>query len=264
MEKVKCKCKLCGDYFDDKDMSEEHYPARSVGNNDIVKLDLINLFDSVNNKELRKNVLSEVSSGGDASNIISDYFDNELATSVYPNGRTARTLCEKCNNFLGKYDKAYLKFFNLDGDAKKIKGFSQTTKLHIIKSIFGKFLSIPEAQNEEFDFINFLSNKSETVYSGKWKIYFVKRDFSTDLMGYKDIQTGKIAFDEGVVYELSDDKFIFNLLNFSKHECYPMTNIFDILKKSYTLIEGVGDIGGYHGQVMMSHLFNFDAGADIE
>lgn len=34
-------------------------------------------------------------------------------------------------------------------------------------------------------------------------------------MGMKDIRTGKITFDEGVVYEMSDDKFIFQSNEFS-------------------------------------------------
>ena len=72
----------------------------------------------------------------------------------------------------------------------------------------------------------------------------------------KDIRTGKITFDKGVVYELSDDKFIFNLMNFPKHSCFEMTNLFDILKKNYKLVEGVGESGGYHAQVFMSSIFN--------
>lgn len=32
------KCKLCGEFFNDKELSEEHYPARSVGNEDVVTL----------------------------------------------------------------------------------------------------------------------------------------------------------------------------------------------------------------------------------
>ena len=95
-----------------------------------------------------------------------------------------------------------------------------------------------------------------TVYNGTWSVYFVKRNFSSDLMGMKDIRTGKITFDEGVVYEMSDDKFIFNLMNFPKHSCFEMTNLFDILKKNYKLIEGVGENGGYHAQVFMSSLFS--------
>lgn len=60
-----------------------------------------------------------------------------------------------------------------------------------------------------------------------------------------------IEFDEGVVYELSDDKFIFNLMNFKKHDCFEMTNIFSILDKKYTVIDGVGETGGYHAQILM-------------
>ena len=85
-------------------------------------------------------------------------------------------------------------------------------------------------------------------------MYFVKRDFSSDIMGLKDIDTGKIEFDEGIVYELSDDKFIFNLMNFEKHTCFKMNNIFDILDKDYKLIKGVGSNDGYHAQMLLSRL----------
>lgn len=249
------KCRLCGEYFDDKEMSEEHYPARSVGNEDIVALNITKMFDSFQSKEMHERVMNKLSSGESFEQISGDIFDNELAESLYPDGRTARTLCRKCNTFLGKYDEAYLKFFSLDGEPKAIKGFSKKTKFYIIKSILGKFLSIPEAMNEEFDFLDFLKDESERVYSGKWKIYFVKRDLSSDLMGMKDIGTGKIEFDEGVVYELSDDKFIYNLMNFEKHSCFEMTNLFDILHKNYSLVKGVGDDGGYHAQILMTRLF---------
>lgn len=74
------------------------------------------------------------------------------------------------------------------------------------------------------------------------------------ILEMKDIGTGINTFDEGVVYELSDDKFIFNLINFPKHACFEMTNIFDITKKNYKLVEGVGKSGGYHAQVLMSRL----------
>ena len=46
MKKDKVKCKLCGGFFNDEEMSEEHYPARSVGNEDIFALDLLKMFDS--------------------------------------------------------------------------------------------------------------------------------------------------------------------------------------------------------------------------
>lgn len=41
-----------------------------------------------------------------------------------------------------------------------------------------------------------------------------------------------------------------------KHSCFEMTNLFDILKKNYKLVEGVGESGGYHAQVFMSSLFS--------
>lgn len=49
---------------------------------------------------------------------------------------------------------------------------------------------------------------------------------------------------------------MFNLMNFPKHSCFEMTNLFDILKKNYKLVEGVGESGGYHAQVFMSSLFS--------
>lgn len=74
------------------------------------------------------------------------------------------------------------------------------------------------------------------------------------MTGLGDIGTGKLIFDEGVVYQLSDERFIFNLMNFPKYDCFEMTNFFDILNKSYSLIEGVGENGGYNAQIMMSRL----------
>lgn len=212
LDTTKFKCKLCGNYYSNEEMSKEHYPAHSVGNEDIVALDIIKMVDSFQSKEMRTEISKRLSTGESADIILGDIFDTQLSKPLYPTGRTARTLCRKCNTFLGKYDVAYLKFFSLDGEAKRIKGFSGGTKLQIIKSIFGKFLSMPETENEEFDFLDFLKDESLTEYSGKWKLYFIKRDFSCDLFGLKDIGTGKADFDEGVVYELSDDKFIYNLM----------------------------------------------------
>ena len=78
-------------------------------------------------------------------------------------------------------------------------------------------------------------------------------------MCLSDIQTGKIDWDldgKKIVYELSDDKFIFNLLNFQKHDEFIMNNIFDILG-TYTLIEGCHDAsGGYHGQMALARVFS--------
>lgn len=256
MEDNKIKCKLCNTYFDYSKMSEEHYPAKSVGNDDIVAIDIVKMLDFFLEKDTTKYINKRIISEENFQEIICDIFDNELSESIYPKGRTARTLCRKCNTFLGTFDEAYLKFFSKDGDPKDIKGFNCKTKIKIIKSIFGKFLSIPEAYDEDFDFVDFVRDDSLETYNGEWKLYFVRRNFNSDFMGFKNIETGKLIFDEGIVYELSDDKFIFNLLNFEKHECFKMNNIFEILNKNYTIIDGVGDDGGYHAQILMSNLFD--------
>jgi hypothetical protein len=248
------RCKLCGMLFADSEMSEEHYPARSVGNNDVVGINIVAMFDMLMSKETMSNISEQMQKGNSLESITEGIFDKELAIPLFPKGRTLKTLCRTCNTFLGKYDEAYLKFFSLDGNPEKIKGFQQQTKLQVIKSIFGKFLSVPEAKDESFDFIDFVKDASVAGYIGKWKLFFVRRTFNSDIIGFKDIGTGRANFDEGVVYELSDEKFIFNLMNFEKHSCYEMTNIFDILNKSYSLVDGVGKYGGYHAQILISRL----------
>ena len=40
------RCRLCGNYYSDSDMCEEHYPARNTGNQDVVAVDLGKMFDS--------------------------------------------------------------------------------------------------------------------------------------------------------------------------------------------------------------------------
>lgn len=250
------KCKLCGKICSEDEISEEHYPARNTGNEDIVKFDISKMFDTLLSEETRNRIFSRLKGGEPFEEIAGDIFDKELSEPLYPDGRTAKTLCRSCNTFLGKYDEAYLKFFNANGDPKKIKGFQPNTKYQIIKAIYAKFLSVPEAKDEEFDFVDFIKDSNSTNYTGKWHLYFVKRDFSSDLFGFNDIGTGKATFDEGVVYELSDDKFIFNLMNFPKHTCYEMTNIFDIINKQYVLVEGVGESGGYHASIFMSRMFS--------
>lgn len=250
------RCKLCGKIFPEAEMSEEHYPAKSVGNDDVVAVNIVKMFDTMHSGAIMKKAAENIKRGISIKDTADAYFDEELAMSLYPKGRTARTLCRKCNTFLGKYDEAYLKFFNANGDPNTIKGFQRRTKYRIIKSIFAKFISIPETNNEEFDFLGFIRDESTTEYKGNWHLYFVRRDFSSDLLGLTDIGTGVIEFDEGVVYELSDDKFIFNLMNFKKHVCFEMTNIFSILDKKYTVIDGVGEMGGYHAQILMKRLLS--------
>ena len=237
----KVVCRLCGKEFDESEMSNEHYPAKSVGNDDVVAFDIVKFFDLVmaENPITLKDALS----------------DNEISKSLYPKGRTAKSLCIKCNNFLGKYDEDYYKFYSNDGNPQNIKGFQKKTKLNIIKAIYGKFLSIPEAKEESFDFIDFIRNESEDHYKGIWRLYFIKRNSATDIMGLANIDTGRCEFDEGVVYELSDDKFIFQLMNFDNHKQFPKTNIFDILNKSYKVVEGINDYD-YHAQILLSKTFD--------
>lgn len=251
-----CKCKLCGLEYDETEMSDEHYPARSTGNEDIVQLDLIKMIDSLQSYDLQLEIDRRLACGEKFDDISGSIFDERLSMSLHPDGRTARTLCKKCNTFIGKYDEAYLRFFKANGDPKVIKGFQAKTKYQIIKAIYAKFLSLPETVNEEFDFIDFIKNEGVTTYNGVWRLFFVKRDLSSDILGLQDIDTGKAEYDEGVVYELSDSKFIFNLMNFPKHACYPMTNIFDILHKQYDLVEGVGEHGGYHAMINMEKWFS--------
>ena len=250
------KCRLCGNEYSDEDMSEEHYPAQSVGNNDIVKLDIIKLIDLFSSQGMPDEIRKRMLQGSSFEKAAESIFDEELTSPIYPKGRTARTLCRTCNTFLGKYDEAYMKFFNCDGNPKVVRGFQSHTKQNIIKAIFGKFLSIPEALGEEFDFTEYIRDESQNKYKGQWNLYFIRRDNSTDLLGLQDIQTGSVEFEEGIVYELSDDKFIFNLMNFEKHNCFRMNDIFDIYDKNYDLIIGAGSQGGYHAQVFMKNVFD--------
>lgn len=134
------QCKLCRKYFPLSEMSEEHYPAHSVGNDDIVSLDIVKVMDSFQLSEIS----DRVKKGESADAVINDFFDNKLTKPLFPKGRTARTLCRECNTFLGKYDEAYLKFFNSDSDTKTIKGFQTVTKIQIIKSIFGNYYLYPK------------------------------------------------------------------------------------------------------------------------
>lgn len=223
---------------------------------DIVLLDLMKMLDTLSSPSTPAEITKRMENGEDFEKIIDDFFDNRLSVSLHPDGRTSRTLCRNCNTFLGKYDEAYLRFFNVDGNPKVVKGFQLKTKYQIIKAIYAKFMSVPEADNESFDFLDFLRDENATVYDGNWQIYFVKRDFSSDLFGMKDIGTGKMVYDEGVVYEMSDDKFIYILMNFQKHSCFNMTNMFEILNKNYSLVEGVGESGGYHGHILMARLLS--------
>lgn len=262
MGNIKKKCRLCEQFFNEEEMSEEHYPAHSIGNDDIIALDFTKYVDTLmgENEEFKSFVNCQKEMGKDIKHSSNIYFDNYLSKSLFPKGRTARTLCRKCNTFIGKYDEAYKKYYMIDGNPKKIKGFQRQTRLFIIKAVFAKFLSIPETQDMDFDFLDFIRNDSMEEYHGNWMIYFVKRDMSTDLMGLKDIQTGKIDWNgdgEKLVYEFSDDKFIYNLLNFEKHSEFEMNCIFDILRNNYSVVEGIHNgRGSYHENIGLSRLFS--------
>lgn len=255
MEKEKIRCRLCGKCFDENDMSDEHYPAKSVGNYDIVAVNPTDYIDGIIDFLKTYNVQEILKDKDDFYNVTEKYFDEKIATSKYPKGRTARTLCRNCNTFLGKYDEAYLKFFNVDGEAKCIKGYSTQTKYEIIKSIFAKFLSIPETQDESFDYIEFVKNPREYDYNGKWKIYLVKRDHTTDMFGLKEINTRKLSDERGTIYEFSDEKFIYFLMDYEKEKGIEMTNIFEILNKNYNIVNGVGENGGYYEELLFNETF---------
>ena len=56
----KCICKLCGNSFSNKEMSEEHYPAKSVGNNDIVLFDIVKMLDNLMSQKFYENISTKV------------------------------------------------------------------------------------------------------------------------------------------------------------------------------------------------------------
>lgn len=225
------RCRLCGKEY--QKLSAEHYPAKSVGNNDLVKIDLQKLLTA------GESVYGKTPEEMDA------YFDNEVVVEEYRNGRTANTLCGDCNSFLGKYDEDYKKFYLADGAYSVVKGYQKRTKINIIKSIYGKFLSIPETENEVFDFLDFLNDRSNEVYRGKWHLYFMRRNPQERLLGLLDYSTHKGTYNEGVVYEMCDEKFIFDLMSFEIKDKSKMNNIFEILG-NYQLALYDGGFNSYH------------------
>lgn len=240
-------------------MSEEHYPARSTGNDNVVGVNFPNYFDKLVDFLKKYNVYELLKNKSKFDIETEKYFDEEMSEEKYPNGRTARTLCKRCNTFIGKYDEAYKLFYDADGEAKKIKGYTIQTKYNIIKAVFAKFLSIPETQNEEFDFIDFIKDEKAQVYNGKWNLYMVERDHSTKVLGLAEINTRSLKDERGTIYEYSDEKFMYFLMNYEKEKGIEMTNIFEILNKNYTITLGVGENGGYYAEMLYKDTFdNFD------
>lgn len=236
-------------------MSEEHYPAKSTGNEDIVALGFGKMIDSMRSGELAERLFHKENQGKTVEEVSGEFFDEELSHSLYPKGRTARSLCRQCNTFLGKYDEAYKKFFDNDGSPSIIKGYQKLTRLKIIKAIFAKFLSVPECKGLNFDFIDFLQDDNQEKYDGLWGLYCTKRDYGTDFFGLGHLATGVMTYDEGVIFVLSDEKFIFHLMDFEPHEGYKSLNMMDLLNKTYTLVSG-RDLhdGGYHGHFMIQEM----------
>lgn len=91
-----------------------------------------------------------------------------------------------------------MKFFKANGLPKVINGFKNGTKYEIIKSIYTKFLSVSETINENFDFIDFINKSDQTEYNGIWNLYFIKRDYTSDLLDLCDIGTGKLEYENGI------------------------------------------------------------------
>lgn len=246
------QCVLCKEWFKKNEMSEEHYPAKTVGNVDIVKVNVQNMLDIEKASSSVIKIKKLIELGMTYDEALDEIFQKEYVEEAYYQGRTIRTLCRKCNTLLGQYDFSYKNFFEKDGDPNLIKGFQKHTKIEIIKSIYGKFLSIPECKDENFDFLDFIRIVDLERYSGEWKLYVVKRGFDTDIMNMKSINTGVIHLEEGTIYEFSDDKFIFHLMNFACHPSEQEMSFWDILKKKYEFIPVSKTTGGYHGMLLIS------------
>ena len=62
MNEQKVQCRLCEQYFNDEDMSDEHYPAHSVGNDDIIELDLTKFMYTLmgDNPELKEAISAAI------------------------------------------------------------------------------------------------------------------------------------------------------------------------------------------------------------
>lgn len=86
-----CKCRLCGDYFSDSEMSEEHYPARNTGNEDIVAVDLGKMFDTFISENVHAEIRQKLDNGQTLESIAGDIFDSQLATSLFPKGITSKS-----------------------------------------------------------------------------------------------------------------------------------------------------------------------------
>ena len=65
-------------------MSEEHYPARSTGNDDIVALDIIKMFESLQSPKVHSEIQKRLASGEKLEDITGNILDTQLTKSLYP------------------------------------------------------------------------------------------------------------------------------------------------------------------------------------
>ena len=60
---MNCRCKLCGKIFPETEMSEEHYPAKSVGNDDVVAVDIVKMLDTMQSGAIMKKAADNIKRG---------------------------------------------------------------------------------------------------------------------------------------------------------------------------------------------------------
>ena len=78
MAELLYKCRLCGQFFSDDEMSDEHYPAKCVGNDDVVAVNIADIFS----EETMAEVATRVSDGEDAKKVSDEIFDTKLSKSL--------------------------------------------------------------------------------------------------------------------------------------------------------------------------------------
>ena len=80
------QCALCEKFFKNSEMSEEHYPAKSTGNEDIVALDLGKMVDSMMSGKVIGKLFHKDNQGKTLEEVSGNFFDEELAQPLYPQG----------------------------------------------------------------------------------------------------------------------------------------------------------------------------------
>jgi hypothetical protein len=72
-KKEKKQYVLCQEYFKNSNISEEHYPAKSTGNDDIVALDFVKMIDSMMSGEVNKHIYDQKNKGKSIEEISGEY-----------------------------------------------------------------------------------------------------------------------------------------------------------------------------------------------